>query len=424
VRRPAAGGDGNLLDQIGRDIPLALPIPDWSKPIILGLLLLTTAFAVHAGIVSRRVRRLKHEQRELAADLSSMQSALVPEIPRRIGDLSVSVAYRPADGPGAGGDFYDAFPLRSGRVAIILGDASGHGRAALAHATEMHFTLRAYVESGLGPRDALKLASRVFAKDDDDLFTTVVIAVYDPEAASLTYAISGHPHPLMLGHPAREPAMSCSSPPLGWGTTNGWRETTVPFPSGARACFYTDGLTEAPTEQGLLGRSRLGQMFFELGPSPSAVDLLERVRADARETRDDMAACVIEALTGDTLTDTLVEEIEVGLDPLGVRRVRRFLQDCELWPNEIGSVLAQARDIAFEHQSALVTVHRTASSSTATATAPRSVFRANGRAGAPSLEALTELPPGDSTPQVPVSASATQEPGVAPLHLVGGPRDE
>lgn len=397
----AASRPGNLLDQIGRHIPLPLPIPDWSKPIIGFLLLMAAGFACRARIASRRVRALNHERQELDADLSSMQAALVPEIPAHIGDLRVSVAYRPADGPAAGGDFYDAFALRSGQVAIILGDASGHGRAALAQATQMHFTLRAYVEAGLGPSEALKLAGRILAADDDDLFTTVAIAIYDPEAASLTYSTAGHPHPLTLGHPAPPVAMSCASPPLGWRAAPLWRETTIPFPRGARACFFTDGLTEARTQEGLLGRRRLGQIFFELWPTPTAVDLLDRVRGEAQESRDDMAACLIEALTGDILTDTLVDEIEVGPDPMSLQRVRRFLRDCELMPHEVNSVLSEARSIASHHGLARVTVRRTASSSAVTASAPILGLAAVAPRGTAPTEAPTDPPPRHSEPRIP-----------------------
>jgi chemotaxis family two-component system sensor kinase Cph1 len=100
----------------------------------------------------------------------------------------VSVAYRPADGPAAGGDFYDVFALSDGRVAIVLGDVSGHGRAALARAAQKRYTLRAYVEAGLKPRAALRLAGSVLGTVPDDLFTTAAIAVHDPSTASLTYA--------------------------------------------------------------------------------------------------------------------------------------------------------------------------------------------------------------------------------------------
>ncbi len=163
---------------IGNLVPL--PVPDWSKPIIIALLLICLVLAVRAWRSSRRAGRLESQRSELAADLESMQAALVPAIPSRLGTLGVSVAYRPADGPAAGGDFYDAFVLDGGRVAVIVGDVSGHGRNALARAAHMHYTLRAYVETGLDPRSSLKLAGRVLGTDTDGLFTTVAIAVYDP----------------------------------------------------------------------------------------------------------------------------------------------------------------------------------------------------------------------------------------------------
>ncbi len=352
---------------IGNLIPLPFPVPDWSKPIIFILLVLCLLLGIRSWVSARRARRLESQRRELAADLASMQAALVPEIPAHLGPVAVSVGYRPADGPGAGGDFYDAFPVDGGRVAIIVGDVSGHGRAALTRATHMRYTLRAYVETGLDPRSALKLAGRVLATDEDDLFATVVIGAYDARAATLTYATAGHPDPVILGSSLHEPLTGFASPALGWGASTGRRQTTVPFSDHARACFFSDGVTEVRTQHGLLGRERLARIFTQAGSGASAPALLQTVRNEARTIRDDMAACVLEATAGTAVSEHVVEELELELGQLKTGQGDRFLSACGVSPAQAAVTLARAGQIAGELGAALLRVELTGHSAEATA---------------------------------------------------------
>ena len=363
-------GLANIPGLIGRLLPLPLPIPDWSKPIILALLVICVLLGMRNWLTGLRARRLESQRRELAADLDSMQAALVPAIPSSLGALGVSVAYRPADGPAAGGDFYDAFALDDDRVAIIVGDVSGHGRVALARAAHMHYTLRAYVEMGLDPRDALKLTGRVLKAEEDDLFTTVAIAVYNAGSATLTWATAGHPAPLLLGSDVREPVTVCASPALGWGAPTGRRQTTVPFGEGARACFFSDGVTEAHMQEDLLGRKRLAQMFAKGGPRSSASALLEGVQQSARAITDDMAACIVEATTGKAHSQSRIEELEVDLAQLDAGHGERFLQACGVSRAQIRPAIAHTREVAAEFGAALLRVELTGHAATATASEP------------------------------------------------------
>ena len=322
-----------------------------------------------------------------------MQAALVPEVPPRIGGLAVSVAYRPAEGPAAGGDFYDLFVPEPGKVAMMLGDVAGHGHEALTHAALTRYTLRAYLQAGLEPRAALALAGRVLADPLGERFATVAVGVYDTPSNKLTYALAGHPPPILRGH---EPLTVCSSPPIGWGMPTGHRQTTVSLPAGAAACFFSDGLIEARSEGQLLGRERLQAILADLGSQPEAADLLGRVRAAAEGAPDDMVACVLspEQTTGAGCVH--VEELEADARTLSKAEVRRFLKECRVPAPEIARTIKRAIAIADSSGSALLRIElgATRSKATATATAPgsgrqraRSPRRPEGT-GEPLLEAL------------------------------------
>ena len=152
------------LASIGGSLPLPLPVPDWSKPIILLLLILVIALGVRWRLATRRAGRLERRQGSLLRDIEVMQAALVPEVPARLEGLAVSVAYRPAEGPAAGGDFYDVFAMAPHRVAVILGDVAGHGHDALRQAALTRYTLRAFLKETGDPRAALALAGHALSE--------------------------------------------------------------------------------------------------------------------------------------------------------------------------------------------------------------------------------------------------------------------
>jgi hypothetical protein len=371
---------GNPLEAIGRHIPFPVPVPDWSKPIILLLLLLAILLAVRSRLATLRARRLEGQRETMLSDLDDMQAALVPAIPELLGGLSVSVAYRPADGPAAGGDFYDLFELGPGRVAIVLGDVVGHGRPALTQAALTRYTLRAYLQAGLEPRAALSLASSVLASPGEKRFATVVVAIHDSASGRLTYACAGHPSPIAIGFDAPEPIAVCCSAPICCDLPTGRRQTTVSLPDGGKMCFFSDGLPEARAGDDLLGRERLIEITRELGPSIGAPQLLAHIRNEASATSDDMVACIVSAAPdGQTWPDgqirpvgqtsvagptsatipvagggasvslgtaAQVEELEVDRDELAEPRVRYFLAACGFDSAGISSVLAQAGEVA------------------------------------------------------------------------------
>jgi serine phosphatase RsbU (regulator of sigma subunit) len=352
--KPPSHPSASPLDSIGSNIPLPLPVPDWSKPIILVLLLVAIGLGARSRLASRRAGMLERQRATLLRDLDVMQSALVPDLPSEVGGMRISAAYRAAEGPGAGGDFYDVFALESGRVAVILGDVVGHGHEALTDAALTRYTLRAYLQAGLDPRATLALASRVLTEPETERYVTVVVGLFDSDSGELTYATAGHPTPIILG--SHEPPAITGCPALSCGLPTGRRQTRVSLTPGAQVCFFSDGLIEARVQDGLFGRERLRAMLPSLGPRPLADELLHAIRAEADACHDDMSVCIVLPRSSSKRAATYVEEFEADVRALAGGQAEHFLEACSVPQAAIAGTLERASAIAVADGSAMLRV--------------------------------------------------------------------
>ncbi|MGH2803971.1 MAG: SpoIIE family protein phosphatase, partial [Thermoleophilaceae bacterium] len=171
-------------------------------------------------------------------------------------------------------------------------------------------------------------------------------AVHDPETGSLTYAAAGHPAPIVVGPQPHDPVTAGSSPPIGVGVRTGLRQTTVPLVPGSVAALFTDGLMEARTEHGILGRERLAELLEELGEDAGARRLIERVATESTFVSDDMAAVVVTPTAGVTAGLFRTEQLELSARELEGPIARRFLDACGLPEHEAEDAEREARLLA------------------------------------------------------------------------------
>jgi hypothetical protein len=337
--------DGSPIARTAERIVSVIPWPMWA---LIGVLAaLSLALGAHSWLGDRQRRRLRD-------DVGLLQSALLPTLPGVLGAVATSAAYRPADGPGAGGDFYDMFELGDGRLGVVVGDLSGHGREVLPQTALVRYTLRAYLEAGLAPRTALQTAAGVLDHQLEVAFATVALATYDPRERTLTYALAGHPPPIVVGSDGPVPAVTAAaSPPLGGGLSTGVRQTTIMLPGRATVCFHTDGLVEARCRGELFGEPRLERALAQLGAGASAEVLLARVAEQCDHRPDDMAACVLRLPGAPLPAGARVEELQVDRRALAGDRPERFLLACGLRPDAVPGVLAAA-GAALDHADAAV----------------------------------------------------------------------
>ena len=331
-----AGGDeaDSLPEQFFKALealPLSLLVA------LLAIAGLGIAMAIRSAWLAALARRLRRHERELEEDVGVLQAALLPGVPERLGDVELSLACSSADGPAAGGDFYDVLQLDDRTIAVLVGDVSGHGKEALTATALVHYTLRAYLEAGTRPRQALRLADHALKDRLGDHYATVVAAVYDVPTSTLEYATAGHPAPLILdGDPDRMvPGLSS---PIGVGPSAGSRDTIVSLRPGSRVCFFTDGLIEATTGgEDRLEREGLERMIADLNGGCHADALLERLQEEA-EVADDATVLLVQpdAALGD---GTIVEEVE--LQPSAAESLPGFLESCGMTGAQIETAMAQ-----------------------------------------------------------------------------------
>jgi hypothetical protein len=346
--------NGSVLTRTVHDIVHTLP--GWLKPLLAALALAIVGLGLNSMFSTRRAHKLARMRDELLDEVGVLQAALLPEVPDRLGGLALSVAYSPAEGPAAGGDFYDVFPLRGDRVGIIIGDISGHGKRALEHTSLLRYTLRAYLDAGLEPRAAISVAGQTLEDDLGGDFATVVVGIYDSDTGLLTYSTAGHPPPLALGPGQFEPVTVCSAPPIGVNTRTGLRQTTVTLPRGTDVCFYTDGVVEARVGGEMWGRERLAEVLAEYRPQPVALDVLQRVSSEVDESGDDMAVCVVTVEAKRAARAFRLEELDLRAGEVDEPHARRFLEACGVRESRIADALSSLKTTAGEFGAAVLRV--------------------------------------------------------------------
>jgi serine phosphatase RsbU (regulator of sigma subunit)/CHASE3 domain sensor protein len=132
--------------------------------------------------------------------VTALRESLAPHL-GQVPGLVVAGRMEPAEGLLAG-DWYDLIPVPtpgSGhRLAVVLGDVSGHGPRSAVLALRLKHALAATLQAGAQPGEALAATSRALLDVPAELFATVLIVLVDTAADRLVYANAGHPAALLL----------------------------------------------------------------------------------------------------------------------------------------------------------------------------------------------------------------------------------
>ncbi|MFC8942495.1 SpoIIE family protein phosphatase [Streptomyces griseoincarnatus] len=231
------------------------------------------------GDVGRRVGMVIDNTRRYGrqrAVAEAMQRNLLAPLPRS-GHLKLAARYQPAPaGSQVGGDWYDAFMLKDGALALVIGDVVGHDLTAAAGMAQLHGILRSLAWDHTGPPGA------VVDRLDDAMpsITTVPLATLilarvegDPDTGpwTLRWASAGHPPPLLLSPDGTACYLEAGQGLLlGTGPVGGTGrpDATHPLKPGSTLLLYTDGLVETPGSDLGTGLDRLRRHALALAHEP------------------------------------------------------------------------------------------------------------------------------------------------------------
>jgi anti-sigma regulatory factor (Ser/Thr protein kinase)/putative methionine-R-sulfoxide reductase with GAF domain len=245
------------------------------------------ALTVHAGLYER--------ERQVARTL---QRSLLPERLPTLPGIRLATRYQPASGGEVGGDWYDAFLLPNGSLAIAIGDVVGRGLGAASAMGRLRNALRAYAMDLTSPGDVLTRMDRLLQQLEPGEMATVLYGVIDPGQLTFRFACAAHLPPTL-----RDPDGSVRlvavepGPPLGAGVGGGFTEHQEQLHPGSAIVLCTDGLIERRGRSLDDGFRRLGEACAEdVEPEKRCDLIMERLLGDS-EIDDDVALLVIEVAT-------------------------------------------------------------------------------------------------------------------------------
>jgi serine phosphatase RsbU (regulator of sigma subunit) len=239
--------------------------------------------------------RLYQQQKEFA---DTMQRSLLPRDQPDVAGLDVGSVYESSAHVDVGGDVYDFMTLDDGRLAVVLGDVTGHGVEATADMAMAKFVFRSLAREHPEPADFLSAANEVICSEiAPGKFISMSYVVVDGERGTVAGASAGHPAPRIVLADGSIRTLEAHGLVLGIDGGQEYAESHVELPSGASLVLYTDGVIEARRDGELYGDDRLDALLVERRDLPARA-LASAVAEDARgfaggDLSDDLAVVVI-----------------------------------------------------------------------------------------------------------------------------------
>jgi serine phosphatase RsbU (regulator of sigma subunit) len=274
---------------------LTLVSLDPDRPITGRALELADSIVRQAAIAIDRARL--YEQQKSFAD--TMQRSLLPRTKPELPGLDLGAVYASSARVEVGGDVYDFLTLPDGRLAVALGDVTGHGIDATADMAMTKFVFRSLAREHPEPGQFLAFANEVAVGElAAEKFVTMAYLAIDPASGEVVAAGAGHPQPRLVRVDGTVEALDVGGLALGIDSQQVYEEARAQLAPGSLIVLYTDGVVEARGADGKFwGHEHLDACLSAHRELP-ADEIAERTIASCREfaggdLEDDCAIVVV-----------------------------------------------------------------------------------------------------------------------------------
>lgn len=256
---------------------------------ILAVVIAAAVFSVQQyrlGIRLDQEREEAAEERRQAAEMraayeaekriaDTLQEALAQRVLPELSTVRLSATYLPAtEEAKVGGDWYDALQLSSDRIFFAIGDVAGHGIDAAVAMNKARQILISCALIDPNPGTVLQRVNSELLMWRSPMITAIV-GLVDAHELEVTYAIAGHPAPVLIEPARRARFLQGGSLPLAIHDDAVYESRCIKTVPGAMLVLYTDGAIEY-THDVVQGESLL----------------LQAVESAARESSGDPAAAI------------------------------------------------------------------------------------------------------------------------------------
>jgi hypothetical protein len=181
------------------------------------------------------------DELELARDL---QAGLIPKQLPQAAWLDLAAFNEIANT--VGGDIYDFLQLPDGRLAMLFGDASGHGMAAGLVMAVAHAAFRTQLDVDASPEAIISSLNRILCRTGGARsFFSCCYVLVSPDGTFVA-TVAGHPQILKVDRNGKiVERIGRGSYPLGVKKGISWEQLQGSLGQGELLLFHSDGLTEA-----------------------------------------------------------------------------------------------------------------------------------------------------------------------------------